>query len=370
MRSNKVGIVSIIMVLVLMLMLVATGFSKEATIPEVALKIIRDDQIKTFTLNELKAIPSYTAEGNLWRSRRGILTGPFEYTYTGIKMTDLLDLIGGITEGNVIKVIASDGYTKVFTYDQIKGKLTVLNRQGKPLEWSQPLTVILAYEETSQLIPITRGGPLRIGIVGPGNPITQGKFWVKWVERIEIEEVAPEKFTLTPDAVLTQPEGKLFEGKLVAEIKGEMPEAILIYGSTTGNTETLSGSVVKGLERGGVEVTVKNVVDADVNELADYDLIVFGCSTWWEGELQDDFVPFYHQMANISLKGKKAAVFGPGDKKNYPDTFCKAVDILEDRLKECGAQIVIEGFKVDGDVVAASEEAEVWGEKVAASVNG
>ena len=195
MRSNKVSIASIIMVLVLMLTLVTAGYSKEATIPEVVLKIIRGDQIKTFTLNELKAIPSYTAEGNLWRSRRGILTEPFEYTYTGIKMIDLLDLIGGITEGNIIKVIASDGYTKVFTYDQIKGKLTVLNRQGKPIEWSQPLTVILAYEEAGQSIPVAKGGPLRIAIVSPGNPITKGKFWVKWVERIEIEEVAPEKFT-------------------------------------------------------------------------------------------------------------------------------------------------------------------------------
>jgi hypothetical protein len=162
MRSNKVNITSIIMVLVLMLTLVATGFSKEATIPEVALKIIRGDQIKTFTLNELKAIPSYTAEGNLRRLCRGILTEPFEYIYTGIKITDLLGLIGGITEGNVIKVIASDGYTKVSSHDQIKGKLTVLNRQGKPIEWSQPLTVVLTYEETDQLIPITKGGPLRI----------------------------------------------------------------------------------------------------------------------------------------------------------------------------------------------------------------
>ena len=74
-------------------------------------------------------------------------------------------------------------------------------------------------------------------------------------------------------------------------------------------------------------------------------------------------------MASISLKDKKVAIFEPGDKKNYPDTFCKAVDILEDRLKECGAEIVIEGFKVDGDVVVALEEAEVWGEKVAARFN-
>ena len=195
MRSKKVNITSIVITLFLMLTLMTAGYGKEATKPEVALKIIRGEQIKTFTLNELKAIPSYTAEGNLWRSRLGILTGPFEYTYTGVKMTDLLDLIGGITEENIIKVIASDGYTKVFTYDQIKGKLTVLNRQGKPLEWSLPLTVVLAYEEAGQLIPVAKGGSLRIAIVGPGNPITPGKFWVKWVERIEIEEVAPEEFT-------------------------------------------------------------------------------------------------------------------------------------------------------------------------------
>jgi hypothetical protein len=159
MRSKRVGIRLIVMTLFLMLILLNAGYSKEATIPEVALKIIRGDQIKTFTLNELKAIPSYTAEGNLWRSRRGILTEPFEYTYTGVKMTDLLDLVGGITEGNIIKVIAYDGYTKVFTYDQIKGKLTVLNRQGKSIEWSLPLTLILAYEEAGRLIPVAKGGP-------------------------------------------------------------------------------------------------------------------------------------------------------------------------------------------------------------------
>ena len=188
MRIKKVGTILIVITLFLILTLVTAGYGKEATKPEVTLKIIRGEEIKTFTLNELKAITPYRAEGNLWRSRRGILTEPFKYTYTGVKMTDLLDLIGGITEGNIIKVIAYDGYTKVFTYNQIKGKLTVMNRQGKPIEWSLPLTVILAYEEAGQLIPLTKGGPLRIAIVGPGNPITKGKFWVKWVERIEIKD--------------------------------------------------------------------------------------------------------------------------------------------------------------------------------------
>ena len=55
----------------------------------------------------------------------------------------------------------------------IEGKLTVMNRKGKPLEWSQPLTVVLAYEEAGQLIPVAKGGPLRIAIVSPGNPIAR-----------------------------------------------------------------------------------------------------------------------------------------------------------------------------------------------------
>jgi len=33
------------------------------------------------------------------------------------------------------------------------------------------------------------------------------------------------------------------------------------------------------------------------------------------------------------------------------------VDILEETLKKCGAEIVAEGFKVDGDVEPAFEDA-------------
>lgn len=147
-----------------------------------------------------------------------------------------------------------------------------------------------------------------------------------------------------------------------------MAKGILIYGSTTGNTETLSEVVVEGLKKGGVEVTAKDVTDANVNELTHYDLIVLGCSTWGEGELQDDFIEFYEEMPNISLTGKKAAVFGPGGSELYPDTFCTAVDLLEDRLKECGAEIIVESFKVDGDVEPAIEDAKAWGLKIVESL--
>ena len=73
-------------------------------------------------------------------------------------------------------------------------------------------------------------------------------------------------------------------------------------------------------------------------------------------------------MANISLKGKKAAVFGPGDKESYPDTYCEAVNILEERLKKCGAEIIVKSFKIDGDIEPVMEVAESWGEEIVKSL--
>jgi len=144
-----------------------------------------------------------------------------------------------------------------------------------------------------------------------------------------------------------------------------MAKVVLVYGSTTGNTEALSEHVAAGLKQAGADVTVKNVTDASVGELAGYDAVVFGCSTWGAGELQDDFIEFHDEMDGASLEGKKAAVFGPGDSDDYPDTFCEAVDILEDALKNIGAEIVAESFKVDGDVEPAFGDAEAWGSRVA-----
>jgi flavodoxin I len=145
-----------------------------------------------------------------------------------------------------------------------------------------------------------------------------------------------------------------------------MKEAIVVYGSSMGNTEKLAEKVAEGLEIGGATVTVKDVVNADVGDLIDYDLIVLGCSTWGLGDLQDDFVDFYDALAALpSLEGKRAAVFGPGDSEMYPDTFCEAVDRIENRLRELGAELVVDNLKVDGEVEDAFAEAGEWGRKAA-----
>ena len=143
-----------------------------------------------------------------------------------------------------------------------------------------------------------------------------------------------------------------------------MAKVIIIYGSTTGNTETLSRSVEKGLKASGADVLTKNVSEVNPKELNDYDGIILGCSTWGDGELQDDFISFEEGMKEMELSGKKAACFGPGDSM-YPQ-FCKAVDVLEKRLESRGAEIIAESLKIDGDVESGIEEAKEWGKKIAA----
>lgn len=142
-----------------------------------------------------------------------------------------------------------------------------------------------------------------------------------------------------------------------------MGKTIIVYGSTTGNTEQLSSIVESALSSSGCETVRKNVRDISPEELSGYQTIILGCSTWAEGELQEDFISFEKGMEHVNLQGKKAAVFGPGD-KNYPQ-FCRAVDVLEQRLKSCGADLFEESLKIQEGVDAFSKKAREWAETIA-----
>ena len=126
-----------------------------------------------------------------------------------------------------------------------------------------------------------------------------------------------------------------------------MEKAIVVYGSSTGNTEILASALTEEL-KSRFDVTARNVLDVTPQDIVDYDLIVLGSSTWDEGELQDDFRDFYYDMDQLDLSGKKVAVFGPGD--SSWDEFCRAVDLLEEKSQELKANLVVPGFKWDGDI--------------------
>ena len=99
----------------------------------------------------------------------------------------------------------------------------------------------------------------------------------------------------------------------------------VFYGSTTGTTEDLAHRIAEKLD----------VPSA-------HDVLVLGSSTWGAGELQDDWYDGVKVLKKCDLSHKSVALFGCGDSDSYSDTFCDAIGILYEDLKDthckfCGA---------------------------------
>ena len=113
-----------------------------------------------------------------------------------------------------------------------------------------------------------------------------------------------------------------------------MAKVKVVYGSTTGATETAAQTIAAGLD-----AELINVAGADAGAF-DADVVVVGCSTWGLGELQDDWMDKINLLDKVDLSGKKAAVFGTGDQQGFGDTFVDAIGILADKLASRGATII------------------------------
>jgi flavodoxin I len=144
-----------------------------------------------------------------------------------------------------------------------------------------------------------------------------------------------------------------------------MPKILVVYASMTGNTEEMAEAIVEGAKEAGAEVVSKEAFDASADELNHYDGIIIGAYTWGDGELPDEFIDFFDEMDGLDLSGKKAAVFGSGD-TSYP-IYCGAVDLIEAKLKELGAEIAGECIKFEYN---ASEEEKEQGRRLGRQIAG
>lgn len=126
----------------------------------------------------------------------------------------------------------------------------------------------------------------------------------------------------------------------------------IFYGSTTGNTAYVASKVAEAL---GVESKdVHDVANTAPSALGDYDVILLGCSTWGEGELQSDFADFIDGIEQLSLTGKKIAIFGCGD-ETMGRTFGAALGEIYRRMQHTGATFIAPG---DADGFDNNAEAE------------
>lgn len=138
---------------------------------------------KTLSYDEIKAMPSYEGWGGFF-STAGVVSGPFKVK--GVPLESLCDQVGGVNPSQAVLVSAVDGYSMVFDYDEISGKFDTYDPQTmKPTPHGE-LKLILMYREDGKPLSQDDGKPLRIATAGTDKLLTEGHFWVKWINKIEV----------------------------------------------------------------------------------------------------------------------------------------------------------------------------------------
>jgi DMSO/TMAO reductase YedYZ molybdopterin-dependent catalytic subunit len=159
------------------------------------LEITGPEKSISLTMQELEALPVTEGYAGI-KSSTGKITPPVPFK--GVALKDLTALMGGMDETTGFNVVAEDGYSITFSYDQIQnGSFVAYDpATGAELKNPVPLTAILAYEMDGKPLDPKEDGTLRLAIISPElNQVTDGHWSVKWVNTLEAKSLG-EDWTL------------------------------------------------------------------------------------------------------------------------------------------------------------------------------
>ena len=114
----------------------------------------------------------------------------------------------------------------------------------------------------------------------------------------------------------------------------------VVYASTTGNTEAMANAISDAVKAAGAEVIFSTADSANKDDVLSSDVILLGSPAMGDEVLEDTVEEFYSGI-EISLNGKKVAIFGSydwGDGQWLRD--------WTDRLNNAGAVSVAEPLMV------------------------
>lgn len=116
----------------------------------------------------------------------------------------------------------------------------------------------------------------------------------------------------------------------------------IFFGSDTGNTENIAKMIQKTLHQtyGNDVAELHDIAKSSKEDLAGFDILLFGIPTWYYGEAQCDWDDFFPTLEEIDFNGKLVALFGCGDQEDYAEYFCDAMGTLRDIIEPRGAVIV------------------------------
>ncbi|MDO6760709.1 flavodoxin domain-containing protein [Tamlana sp. 2_MG-2023] len=68
--------------------------------------------------------------------------------------------------------------------------------------------------------------------------------------------------------------------------------------------------------------------------------MLFGLSTWYDGDLQSDWEEFFDDFQTIDFSDKVVAIYGLGDQIGYAEYFVDGIGILAKVVLEKGGKVV------------------------------
>jgi hypothetical protein len=146
----------------------------------VVLTVTNGSTTKTYTLADLRALPSTTGTGGT------LLSGvnPCQ----GVAVIDLLNAVGGITAGQSISISAAHNYTKTITYDQLTNStFNYYDKDGnKVTPTTNPVLTAIYTVNGMSLEPDIVHGPVQLGILSSQDLRTDATYWLDNIKEIDI----------------------------------------------------------------------------------------------------------------------------------------------------------------------------------------
>ncbi len=117
-----------------------------------------------------------------------------------------------------------------------------------------------------------------------------------------------------------------------------MKKIALFYSFNSTKSAKIASKIAENMRN--YEIEKLNIEDCTGKEFLLYDGYILSVPTWFDGEIPNYWDELLPALEKLQLDGKKVALFGLGDQKNYPENFCDAIGILADFFEERGAKII------------------------------
>jgi flavodoxin I len=116
----------------------------------------------------------------------------------------------------------------------------------------------------------------------------------------------------------------------------------LFYGTDTGNTEMIAKKIKELIDAkmGADTVEILEIYKKKAADMQQYDLLIVGMPTWYDGELQGDWEEYIPEMKQVDFNNKKVAFYGLGDQYGYAAYFCDALGVFAEIVEQNNGKLV------------------------------